>query len=102
MLVFNLTKSVLVYRGKQLAPGSGAEFPELNSHIPDRDRKMADARVIAFKSLPRWYVNQKATPAPAAVPPPVPVRKVVVEDVQPMPVEEVSAWTERPVGKKKY
>lgn len=102
MKVFNLTSTVLVYRGKHLSPGSGAEFPELDKFIPDRDKKMADAKVISFKSIPRWYVAKTSTPAPPAVPPPVPVRKVAAEAVPPLPItEELSSWVERPVGKKK-
>lgn len=56
MLVFNLTASVLDFHGKPLAPNGGsANFPELDSFIPDRDKALEKARKISFRALPPWF-----------------------------------------------
>lgn len=106
MRVFNLTGSTLVYRGKSLAPGVGADFPELNTFIPDRDKKMAEAKVISFNTLPRWYSDKKAVRPPAL---PTKSKVLVVSEPilpeakyvpPPMPVREENDWVEKPIGKK--
>lgn len=61
MRVYNLTDSVLDYRGKQLAPNGGSDnFPELDSFIPDRDRLLSSRKKISFGSLPSWFLAKKS------------------------------------------
>lgn len=60
MIVFNLSKSEITYKGRKIAPeGGSTEFPEL-SFIPTRDRELEAAKVLAFGELPKWWHTQQS------------------------------------------
>jgi hypothetical protein len=53
--VYNLTDRTIDYRGRLIpANGGWVEMPEL-TYIPDRDLRLAEARYLAFGSLPDWW-----------------------------------------------
>lgn len=60
MLVYNLTDTPLHYRKRVLQPNGGFHnFPELDSFIPDRDRALADSKVIGLGSIPTWWTKKR-------------------------------------------
>ena len=60
MLVYNLTDTPLHYRKRVLLPNGGFHnFPELDSFIPDRDKALADKKIIGIGSIPSWWVRKK-------------------------------------------
>ena len=68
MFVYNLTQGPVVYRGKPIPPNGGSlEFRDMD-FIPTRDRELETAKILAFGSLPRWWVAARAAkPAAPAV-----------------------------------
>lgn len=60
MRVFNLTGKDLHFR-KSVLPANGGykDFPELDSFIPDNDKELAEAKVISFEELPKWWIAKK-------------------------------------------
>ena len=70
MKVYNLSKKDLHFRKVVLpANGGSKDFPELDSFIPDNDKRLAEAKVISFGSLPKWWVTaHKPTPVVEAKP----------------------------------
>lgn len=56
MMVFNLTNRILDFHGRHIDPNGGSvEIEELDSFIPDRDRKLEAAKMVSFGSLPSWF-----------------------------------------------
>lgn len=83
MRVFNLTPETKIYKGKPIPPDGGSvDFPTLD-FIPNRDRMLEEKKVLAFGSLPAWFVREKAArqaPAQGAkVSAPAPAKELVVE-----------------------
>ncbi len=61
MLVFNISKLALTYRKRLIQPGESFDFPDLKT-VPARDELLVRKKVLAFGSLPLWYVLQKQAP----------------------------------------
>lgn len=60
MLVYNLTKDEVTYKGRKIPPNGGSvDFLEL-TFIPNRDRELETNRVLAFGYLPPWWNLQEA------------------------------------------
>ena len=60
MLVYNLLNQPLDFKGRTIPPNGGSvDFPGL-AFIPDRDRELEKGRVLAFGSLPYWWLQQQA------------------------------------------
>lgn len=100
MKVFNLLDKPLDYRGRILAPGKSQDFPELDKYVPDRDRRLEKAGVIAFRSLPKWWGRKALEPVPTttrAIVTPLPPPLVLPEH-EVVPLE--SEWVEKPIVKK--
>lgn len=77
MRVYNLTRSVIDYRGKILQPNGGSEeYPELNGFIPNRDLKLQEEKVLAFGVLPMWW-QKESEPVPKE--PPLALRVIEAE-----------------------
>lgn len=108
MRVYNLTDKPLDFRGRVLpANGGSTTFPELDGFVPDRERQLEKAGVIAIGSLPVMWRPRSAPPVtkatlitsklavPVPTPLPAPVyEKLAVEDtVEP----ETKGWVERPI-----
>lgn len=71
MRVFNLKPYDLHFRKTILAANGGSrDFPDLDGFIPDSDKQLAEAKVISFYALPRWWVDPrtKEDTAPEAAP----------------------------------
>jgi hypothetical protein len=121
MKVYNVTDAALSFRGKEIPPGQGLDFPELDRFLPDRERAMVAKRVIAIGQLPAWYTVKRAVPTSSPKPVQLPARAVVkaVSHVKleggvevktteaPTPAvvlpeerELSDGWRERPVGSK--
>jgi hypothetical protein len=62
MRVFNLTDQRVDYRGK-LIPPYGSEEYDLD-FIPDRDRQLEKAKMLAFGALPKWWRKPEPKPDP--------------------------------------
>jgi hypothetical protein len=65
VLVYNLKDYPLTYRDRVIPPNGGYHnFPELDDFVPDRDKKLAENKVIGLGSLPKWWIaSQKAKEA---------------------------------------
>jgi len=61
MMVYNLTESPIVYKGKTILPKKGAEFADLLA-VPARDQALEKAKLLAFGALPAWWVNAQPKP----------------------------------------
>lgn len=60
MRVFNLSSQAVIYKGKTIPPGGGhIDYPSLD-FVPDRDRALETKRVLAFETLPAWFVREQA------------------------------------------
>lgn len=64
MRVFNLTTEPHFFKGKVI-PANGGYLDIQMSFIPDRDRELETAKILAFGSLPAWWIAKHAEPAPA-------------------------------------
>ena len=81
MRVYNVSSKVISYRGKDLFPGASINFPELDEFLPDRDKELEKKKLLAFGSLPNWYLIDKETKAQKAAAKPVPA---ATEDSKPV------------------
>lgn len=60
MLVYNLTKDEVTYKGRKIPPNGGCvDFLDL-TFIPNRDRELETKKVLAFGCLPTWWNLQEA------------------------------------------
>lgn len=62
MRVFNLTDQRVDYKGRTLPPYGSEEFDL--SFIPDRDRGLEKAKILAFGALPKNWHRPKPPPEP--------------------------------------
>lgn len=65
MRVFNLTDQRVDYKGRTIAPYGSDEFDL--SFIPDRDRGLEKARILAFGALPKNWRRPQPPPEPVPV-----------------------------------
>lgn len=65
MLVYNLSKKELYYRGRPIAANGGSrEYPDMK-YVPTRDMKLQDDKVLAFGHLPSWWKFEQEAKAVA-------------------------------------
>lgn len=61
MKVFNLTSHPLDFHGRVIGPNGGSlDYPELDSFLPSRDKKLEEQRILSFGFLPSWWVMEHA------------------------------------------
>lgn len=93
MLVFNLLKTDLSWHGRIIPPNGGSlNFPEMDGFISDRDRKYETNKVVAFGSLPRWWIAQQKLAKEKSIEEATKKEKIVVkvEDKVPPTAETVT------------
>lgn len=61
MLVFNLTNKPIVYRNRTIPAEGSFDYKDMG-FVPDRDKALAKAKILAFGSRPPLW--QSAEPAP--------------------------------------
>lgn len=83
MRVYNLTDQRIDYKGRLIAPYGSEEYDI--TFIPDRDRNLEKAKILAFGFLPKGWKKPQ--------PPPEPVAKV------PVAVQQVAKPVEKVVEK---
>jgi hypothetical protein len=60
VLVYNLTPTEVTYKGRRIPPNGGSlEYQDL-TFIPTRDLELEKSKVLAFGSVPHWWIVQKA------------------------------------------
>jgi hypothetical protein len=65
VLVYNLSKKELYYRGRPIpANGGSLEYPDMK-YVPTRDMKLQDDKVLAFGQLPTWWKFEQEAKAGA-------------------------------------
>lgn len=75
MRVYNLTDGVIIYRRRPIpSRGGSLEYSDLTT-VPDRDRRLEEKKILAFGSLPKWYLEKQAAPTEVKA-----ADKVVVAD----------------------
>lgn len=97
MKVFNLREHDLKFHGQTIpANGGSVELRDLDTFVPDRDRRLADEKVIAFGSLPRWW--KPVSHAPFNV---QPIKVAAIEEAVAKKDEEMEApASPKPAGLK--
>ena len=59
MKVFNLTSHPLDFHGRIIAPNGGSlDYPELDTFLPSRDKRLEEQRILSFGFLPTWWKKQ--------------------------------------------
>lgn len=93
MLIFNLTQQPIEYRGRTIPPNGGSIDLPL-TFVPDRDRKLEEAKKLSFGRLPGWWhlEQQMKTVLPPVAPAP---RKTVRVADEPAVAEQVKPVFEK-------
>lgn len=60
MRVYNLSNKEVTYKGKRVPPNGGSVEITGLSFIPDRDRALETAKILAFGKLPNWWHVEQA------------------------------------------
>lgn len=106
MLVFNLTNKPIVYRDRTIPAEGSFDYRDMG-FVPDRDKALAKANILAFGSRPPfWQSSQPAPMSTAAAAALTASRAKPVELPQEAPQEFVKAEVEERLDgsfkKKKY
>ena len=65
MLVFNLTNQPIVYRNRTIPAEGSFDYQDM-SFVPDRDKALAQAKVLAFGSRPSTWLSSQPAPMSTA------------------------------------